>query len=154
MRRLAVLVALLALGVSPTAQARPNRPVVAVVAVDGAAVRTSIGDWSARQSPVYLVLAASCTGYAHCITVAFDGFLAAWGSASGVGDAIRGTCSVTVAIYDARLLDHEFGHCLGLEHAYTDTRSIVYQGVAPYTGNYTPDRLDYRNANTAWGSTP
>lgn len=166
MRRIALLVISLfaVFGLSPPAAAAPldsapRRPIVSVVATDGLAVQTAIADWSVGQSPVVLHLSPSCIGYGHCIVVNYDPYFfqntGNYGSATGVGDAIRGTCGITVTLLDPYLLNHEIGHCLGLEHNWVDTRSVMYQGGAgPYTGDDTPDHLDYRNADTAWGSTP
>lgn len=135
----------------------PRRPIVAIVAADNAAVNTSISDWSINRSPVLLHLSPSCIGYGHCVTVNYDPYYfqntGNYGVASGVGDSIRGTCAVTVTMLDERLLDHEFGHCLGLWHTTADTKSIVYiGGSGPYTGNNTPDGADFRNAKLAWST--
>lgn len=128
---------------------------VGVVVVDDPAVQVSLAAWSERGSGLTMELASSCLSYSHCIQVSYNPYYfeqtGNYGSATGVGDAIRGTCGVTVTMLDSRLLDHEWGHCLGLEHSYTDAKSIVYLGgVGPYAGDGTPDRLDYRNVKAAW----
>lgn len=169
--------AALALTVAPvaasSASASANKPVVAVTitdtynqptAADQSQINQAITAWSAGPSPATLVLTTSCAGYTHCIATTHvyiaDGV---YGVASGVGDAIRGGCTVRVAVWDRKLLAHEWGHCLGLEHTTTDRKSIVYIGnglpcdatsqAGCYIGDNTPDSRDYRNAKTAWGRT-
>lgn len=161
MRKLLVLLVLLAFFILfpffiTPAQARPVRPTVAVVATDNAVVQASIYAWSIQKSPVTLVLAPSCDGYVHCIVTTMNPYYfeqsGNYGIVHGdVGDAIRGVCQVEVTTWDSRLLDHEWGHCLGLYHTTTDTKSIEYiGGSGPYTGNNLPDRQDYNNVNAAW----
>ena len=119
--------------------------------------------WTRTRSATTVGVGA-CSG-AHCIHVDLVGVTACDGQVAGLS-AIGGCAFATgdgsctaqvkswlVAYPDAlrAALEHEVGHCLGLEHNTTDRRSIMSPNLSLGSPPAGPDNTDLSNlSNVAW----